>query len=115
MTSRSTLTATVVVLSIFGVSACKTVYSDTFSYRKNNFKAPESKKMIIAPPPTDPNILSGAMQGGGIPGEMPGGIPGIPGAPAAPGEGMAPGLPGGPDAAAPAPGAPPAPAVPGLN
>ena len=114
MSSRSTLTVTVAALSVFGFSACKTVYSDTFSYRKNNFQAPVPKKTAIIPPPTGPNLLEGAMQNGGIPGEMPGGIPGLPGAPAAPGDGMAPGLPGAPDAAAPVPGAPAVPAVPAV-
>ena len=118
MPSRTTLLATVAALSVFGFSACKTVYSDTFSYRKNKFQAPVPKKTAITPPPTGPNLLEGAMPNGGLPGEMPGGIPGMPGAPAAPGDGMAPGLPVPPDAAAPVPGAPPvppAPAVPGVN
>ena len=111
MPSRTTLFAAFAALSVLGISACKTVYSDTFSYRKNNFQAPVAKKTVITPPPTGPNLLEGAMPNGGMPGEMPGGIPGIP---AAPGDGMVPGLPVAPDAAAPVPGVPPVPAVPAV-
>ena len=103
MPSRTTLITTVAALSIFGFSACKTVYSDTFSYRKNNFQAPVAKKTEIIAPPTTPDLLGKAMGDGAMPGEAPGAIPGLPG------DGMAPAVPGVPDAAAPPP------AVPGIN
>ena len=107
MSSRSTLIATAAALSVLGFSACKTVYSDTFSYRKSSFQPPPKKTIEIKPPPNAPQVIEG-VNPNGVPGEMPGGIPGIPG-PAAP----APGVPGGPDAAPPAPGVPAPPAVPG--
>ena len=103
MSSRSTLAITVGALAILGCSACKSVYSDTFSYRKNSFKAPVEKVPNIKVPLV-PNMQDGGI---GIPGApMDGGaIPGIPGIPAAPD--AAPGVPG-------VPAVPAVPAVPGL-
>ena len=103
MSSRSTLTIIVGSLSILGFSACKTVYSDTFSYRKNSFKAPVEKAPDIKVPTVPIVPDGGLMPGVPGPGNPAGGpMPGIPGAEAAPG------VPG-------APAAPPAvPAVPGL-
>ena len=95
MPSRSTLALAAGALAIFGFSACKPVYSDVFTYRKNSFKAPPVKVPEIKAPaiPLIPDIAppaGGAPGGipGGIPGAMPdggGGIPGVPAAPAAPG------------------------------
>jgi hypothetical protein len=114
MSSRSTLAISVCALSILGFSACKTVYSDTFSYRKNSFKAPVAKEPEIKA--TTIPILpetggAGGLMPGGVPGApmpdgaAPGAIPGLPGAPAPEG------VPGVPATPPPAPGAP---AVPGL-
>ena len=64
MSSRSTLVATAAALSILGFSACKTVYSDTFSYRKNNFQPPPVKYVEIKAPPAGPNLLEGMMPNG---------------------------------------------------
>lgn len=98
MSSRSTLAITVGALAILGCSACKSVYSDTFSYRKNSFKAPVEKapdiKVPLVPNMQDPGLGAGApiapMDGGAIPG-----IPGIPAAPdAAPGVPAVPAVPG---------------------
>jgi len=114
MLSRSSLLLMFGALSLPGLGGCKSVYSDTFSYRKNGFQAPVAKQTEIVPPPSMP--LDGMPPAE----QMPGGLEGIPGAPAAdPGAmpGAAPGaVPGLPEAA-PAPGAAPAPApaVPGLN
>lgn len=91
MSSRSTLTILASALSILGFSACKTVYSDTFSYRKNSFKAP-AEKVPKLDAPAIPILPEGAGPGvnpaapGGMPGGLPegGGIPGIPGAEPAP-------------------------------
>lgn len=108
MSSRPTLTIAVGALAVLGFSACKTVYTDTFSYKKNSFKAPPEKVQVIKAPDMPLMPPDGAMPGGVLPpaGGMPGApapeggaIPGIPGAPAAPG---APAVPGAP------------PAVPGL-
>ena len=108
MYSRSTLVATAAALSVLGLSACKSVYSDTFAYRKNSFQPPPAKQIEIKAPPSAPMPLEGVAPGGVLPGEMPGGIPGVPG--------PAPGVPGAPDGAPPAPAVPGAPpAVPGLN
>lgn len=102
MLSRSTLTIAVGALAVLGFSACKSVYSDTFSYRKNSFKAPVEKTPEIKAPDAPVIPEGGAIPGGvmppagGIPGApMPdaGGIPGIPGAaPAVPGVPAVPGL-----------------------
>ena len=83
MNSRSTLVATAAALSLLGLSACKTVYSDTFAYRKNSFQPPAPKKLEIKAPPPGQNPLEG-VNPNGVPGEMPGGIPGIPGPAPAP-------------------------------
>ena len=113
MSVRPSLIILSVTIALLGFSACKTVYSDTFSYRKNSFKAPEAKKTEITPPADMANPLRGiAPPGGpdaGLPGApMPDGA--IPGLPGAPDPGMAP--PADPGAA---PGAtPPPPAIPGL-
>lgn len=96
MSSRSNLTILIGAFSILGFSACKTVYSDTFSYRKNSFKAPVEKAPKIEAPaiPNLPDTTGGGLiptAPGGMPGGMPGGlpeggaIPGIPGAEPAPG------------------------------
>ena len=103
MLSRSTLTITVGALAILGFSACKSVYSDTFSYRKNSFKTPIEKVPVIKIPDAPLIPEGGAMPGGVLP--PAGGIPGAP----APDAGMIPGIPGAPPAV---PGVPPA--VPGL-
>jgi len=103
MPSRSTLAIFVGATAVLGFSACKPVYSDVFTYKKNSFKAPVVKHPEVKVP-TLPQDL-GAPPAGGIPGAPPdvGGIPGIPGVPPA-----VPGVPA-------APGVPPAvPAVPGL-
>lgn len=98
MSFRPTLTILAGVSAILTFSACKTVYSDTFAYKKTAFRAPaESVPKIDVTPtdiPTDP-----AMDGGLIPDAAPGepmpdagGIPGIPGVPPAPD--AAPAIPG---------------------
>jgi len=103
MPSRSTLAIFVGATAVLGFSACKPVYSDVFTYKKNSFKAPVVKQPEVKVP-TLPQEL-GAPPAGGIP-VAPGGIPG-----AAPDAGGIPGIPGVPAA----PGVPPAvPAVPGL-
>ncbi len=103
MPSRSTLAIFVGATAVLGFSACKPVYSDVFTYKKNSFKAPVVKQPEVKVP-TLPQEL-GAPPAGGIP-VAPGGIPG-----AAPDVGGIPGIPGVPAA----PGVPPAvPAVPGL-
>lgn len=109
MLSRPTLTITVASFAILGFSACKTVYSDTFSYRKNSFKAPVEKVPEIKAPDVPILPAGGMVPDGGMP-PAGGGIPGAP----VPDAGAIPGIPGVPPAgAAPAvPGAPPA--VPGL-
>ena len=103
MSSRPTLTIAVGALAVLGFSACKTVYTDTFSYRKNSFKAPPEKVPVIKAPDMPLMPPDGVLPPpGGMPGAPApeaGAIPGIPGAPAAPG---APAVPGAP------------PAVPGL-
>ena len=100
MSSRSTFAIYVGVTAVLGFSACKPVYSDVFTYKKNSFKAPVVKQPEVKVP-TLPQEL-GAPPAGGIP-AAPGGILGIPGVPPA-----VPGVPA-------APGIPPAvPAVPGL-
>lgn len=99
MLSRSTLTITFGALAILGLSACKTAYSDTFSFRKNSFKAPVAKIPEIKAQALP--ILPEAAAMGGV---LPPGAGGIPGA-AAPDGAAIPGIPG----AAPAvPGVPPA-------
>ncbi len=102
MSSRSALAFLAGASAVLGFSACKPVYSDTFSYKKNSFQAPTPKPVEIKAltlPPVDPT----APPAGGIP-AAPGGIPGAGGA--MPDAG---GLPGVPPAV---PGVPPA--VPGL-
>lgn len=110
MPSRSTFAIYVGVTAVLGFSACKPVYSDVFTYKKNSFKAPVVKHPEVKVP-TLPQEL-GAPPAGGIP-VAPGGIPG-----AAPDAGGIPGIPGVPPAVPgvpAAPGVPPAvPAVPGL-
>lgn len=106
MLSRSTLTIAFSALAIFGSSACKSVYSDTFSYRKNSFKAPVAKEPVIKTPDLAPG--SGGLPGGVMPG--PGGMPAVPG----PDPGGIPGIPGGAPAVPGVPGVPAVPAVPGL-
>jgi hypothetical protein len=119
MLSRSTLTIAVGALAILGFGACKTMYSDTYSYKKNSFQPPVVKEPEIKPPAV-PLVPEGGVlpQGaGGLPGApapeggaLPG-IPGIPGAaPAAPE-----GVPGVPGAAPAAPAVPGVPAVPGAQ
>ena len=110
MLSRSTLTIIVGAMAVLGFSACKSVYSDTFAYKKNSFKAPIEKVPMIKVPDIPLVPDGGAMPGGVLP--PAGGIPGAP----APDGGAIPGIPGAPPAV---PGAPPAvpgvpPAVPGL-
>lgn len=101
MLSRSTLTITVGAFAILGFSACKSVYSDTFSYRKNSFQAPVQKMPDIKAPVL-PLLPEGVAAPDGV---LPPGGGAIPGAPAP----DAAGIPGVPGAAAPAvPGAPPA-------
>ena len=97
MPSSSTFAIYVGVTAVLGFSACKPVYSDVFTYKKNSFKAPVVKHPEVKVP-TLPQDL-GAPPAGGIPG-APGGIPG-----AAPDVGGIPGIPGVPPAV---------PAVPGL-
>jgi hypothetical protein len=113
---RSALVTVFGLLSLLSLGGCKSVYSDTFSYKKNSFQPPVEKKSEIQAPKDIPMPIEGIAPGG----VMPGGIEGIPGAPAPDAGGIpgaAPGaVPGLPEAApAPAPGAPPAPAIPGLN
>ena len=108
MSSRPTLTITVGALAILGFSACKTVYSDTFSYKKNSFKAPVEKTPEIKAPAIP--ILPDMGGAGGLP---PGGAGGIPGAPM-PDGGAIPGIPAAPGAVPGVPAVPGAPAVPGL-
>jgi hypothetical protein len=116
MLSRSALLMIFGTLSLLGFGGCKTVYSDTFSYRKNSFQPPAAKQTEITPPTDIPMPLEGATPGGLVPG----GLEAIPGVPA-PDAGAIPGaVPGMPEAApapgaAPAPAAPGAPAIPGLN
>jgi len=112
MSSRSSFVASAVALAILGLSACKTVYSDTFSYRKNSFQPPAKKQIEIKPPVETRSPIEGMGPGLQPPGMlMPdGGIPGIPGIPGGP----APGLPGLPGTTPPAPGTPPIPGIPGL-
>ena len=99
MIPRSFLTITFGVLAILGFSACKTAYSDTFSFRKNSFKAPVAKIPEIKAQAL-PILPEGTAMPGGV---SPAGAGGIPGA-AAPDAAAIPGIPG----AAPAvPGAPP--------
>jgi hypothetical protein len=107
MLSRRTLTITAGALAIIGFSACKTVYSDTFSYRKNSFKAPVTKEPEIKVPVVPILPEMGAPAGGAVPGAPApdaGGIPGMPGAAPA-----APGIPAVPGAAPAVPGVPPVP------
>lgn len=106
MLSRPTLVIVFGALSLLGLGACKSPYSDTYSYRKNNFQPPVERKAEIVAPTDVPMPLEGAAPGG----VLPGGIEAMPGAPA-PAADAIPGLP----EAAPPPGAPPAPAIPGLN
>jgi hypothetical protein len=114
MPSHSTSTAVLVVLATLTLGACKTVYSDAYAYKKNNFQAPPEKKVAIEAPPAPLMPLEGAAPGGVIPG-APEAIPGVPGAPA-PDGGIPGGIPGAPAPAAPgAAPAPGAPAIPGLN
>jgi hypothetical protein len=100
MLSRPTLTITLGALAIFGFGACKTVYSDTFTYKKNSFKAPAPKVELITEPILSPD--GSAPHGGAIPPAdgIPGGV--------MPDAGAIPGLPGA------APDAPAVPAVPAL-
>ena len=114
MLSRPTLTTCAVALAVLTFGACKPVYSDMFSYRKNSFKPPIEKvpeiKMPLLPP--EGGVPPGGVlpPGGGMPGAPGpdgGAIPGLPGAAPA-----APGVPAAPGAAPAVPGAPPA--VPGL-
>ena len=109
MSSRSTLAIIVCSLASLGFSACKSVYADTFSYKKSSFQAPVEKVPEIKAPVVPILPSEGVMPGGVLP-PAGGGIPGAP----APDAGAMPGIPGAPAApAAPAvPGAPPA--VPGL-
>jgi hypothetical protein len=100
MPSLSTFVAPAVALAVLGLSGCKSVYSDTFSYKKNSFQPPVKTMDEIKAPTEAPHPLEGAVPGGVLPG-MPDGIPGIP-APDG-------GIPGVPPAPAPAP------AIPGLN
>jgi hypothetical protein len=109
MPSHPTLAAAVIAIATLGFSACKTVYSDTFAYRKSSFQAPPEKQVDIAAPPASVMPLEGAAPGGIVPG-APEAIPGVPGMPGAAPDSGIPGVPG----AAPAP-APGAPAIPGLN
>ncbi len=103
MLSRSTLTIAAGALAALGFSACKTVYADTFSYKKNSFKAPPEKVQVVNVPSTLPIIpVDGALPGGGLP-PGGGGIPGAPG----PDAGAIPGMPGAAPAAPAVPGAPP--------
>lgn len=108
MSTRSILIATG-ILAIASVGACKSKYSDVYSFKKNSFEAPVKKRDDIQAPPTvDP--LQGQTAPGmpGAPTDVPG-IPGIPGAPADPGAAPAPtGIPGLDPAPAPAPATPPA-------
>lgn len=99
-------------LSLLGLNGCKTVYSDTFAYKKNSFKPPLAKQIEVKAPTDIPMPIEGLAPAGILPGE-PGAIPGAPAPDAGGIPGAAPGaVPGLPDAA-PAPGAAPAPAVPG--
>jgi hypothetical protein len=94
---------------LLGLCGCKTVYSDTYTYRKNSFNPPATKAPAIVAPKDAPMPLDGAAPGG----LLPGGVEGLPGAPVPDAGGAMPGaVPGLPEAA-PAPGA--APAIPGLN
>jgi hypothetical protein len=89
MLSRPTLTLAIGAVAVLGFSACKSVYSDTFSYRKNSFKAPVEKLPEMKAPDV-PLVTDGAA----IPNDAPapdGGL--MPGAPA-PDAGAIPGLPG---------------------
>lgn len=107
MLSRTTtFLSSIVALAAF--SACSSSpYSDVYSFKKNSFKAPETKKTVVAPaaPTVDPlQAAPGAPLGDpataipGVPGAAPAAIPGL----EAPGAAPAP---------APAPGAAP---IPGL-
>jgi len=108
MLSRSTLTIALGIIATLGFGACKSIYRDTFSYRKNNFQPPPKKEVAIKPPTELPP---------GLDGSAPGGLPMAPGGamPGAPDAGAIPGIPGADPAAPALPGAAPAvPAVPGL-
>jgi hypothetical protein len=71
-------------VAIAGFAACSTTYSDVYSFKKNNFKAPPvPKKEIAAPTPvvdpfaTAPGTIPGADATNAIPGVTP--APSIPG------------------------------------
>jgi len=105
MSSRSALILLFGALFLPVLSGCKSVYSDTFSYRKNSFKAPAVKQIEIKGPTDMPMPLDGMAPGGVAPGN-PMGIPGAPAPDAGGIPGAVPGIPGLPEAA---------PAIPGLN
>lgn len=97
MRSLSISVFSAAALAVLGLAACKTVYSDTFSYRKNSFQPPPTTITEIKPPTPALNPLDPGAPGG-IPPAVPGGIPEVPGGavPAAPvvPPAPAPGIPG---------------------
>lgn len=100
MTSSPTLfTIGISAIAALALGACKSTYSDVYSFKKNSFVAP-AKPTIVVPPTVIPaDVLNGAQPVqqpmGSIPGVDAGGIPGVPAAeaiPAAPPAGAVPGL-----------------------
>ena len=103
MTSSSTfLTVGISAIAVLALGACKSTYSDVYSFKKNSFVAPVKATVVVPPTVIPADMLNGSGPAqqplGGIPGVDAGGIPGVPAAPAA--EAI--------------PAAPPAGAVPGL-
>lgn len=98
MSTRSILLAAG-ILAVAGFSACKSQYSDVYSFKKNTFAAPVTKREEIkaptetaqpgppvglAPAPSDPALIPGMPAGApvGAPAAAPTGIPGLDPAPA---------------------------------
>ena len=95
--TRTTLLASLLLFSL-ALCGCRSIYSDTYSYRRNRFQKDKEKVPQLPP--------AGKTAPGGDAGGIPGGDA-IPGA-----EGALPGVPGLVPAADPA--APALPAIPGL-
>ncbi len=71
-------------IAALALGACKSTYSDVYSFKKNSFVAPVKPAMIVPPTVIPADVLGGAAPAaqpmGGIPGVDAGGIPGVPAA-----------------------------------